>query len=67
MYDCDARLLGSNLVTPLITRDFDKYHLHFRLRALDPFFDLSNRIHDATSIQIISQLYVRIDENLFRR
>src|SRR5215207_8044600 len=59
----DRRLLV-NLIT---ARHFDKHHLDLRLSAFDAVFDLEDRLLDVASAQVVSQLHMRVDQNLFRR
>ena len=57
-------MFGVELLT---TRDLDKHHFHFRLSAFDAVFNLEDRLLNIASAQVISQLHVRVDQNLFRR
>src|ERR1051325_7385937 len=60
---CDRLLF----VSPCSSRGFEKYHLDLGLRTFDAFLDLLDRLHDITGDQTLSQLHVRIDQDLFRR
>src|SRR5919205_3714169 len=48
-------------------RSFEKYHLDFGLRTFDALLDLRDRLHDIRCDQIVSQVHVRIDQDLLRR
>ena len=48
----------SMLVDLIIARGLEKYHLHFRLGALNPFFNLFDSFQNIVSNQILSKLHM---------
>ena len=53
-----------NRVTPC---SFQKHHFNFRLGALDPLFDFTDRLFNIAGMQIRPHLHMSINQNLLRR
>src|SRR6185369_10561886 len=54
-------------VRAVASRGLEKYHLHLRLSAFNPLFDLFDRVQNIAGNQIVFKLHVRVNQNLFWR
>src|SRR6185503_18830453 len=58
---------GGVPVCAVASRGLEEYHLHLWFSALNPLFDLFDRLQNITSNQIVFKLHVRVNQNLFWR